>query len=384
MWQATIQSSWACTCAALALAWVAPGCGSTAQSTSSAASTSASTGDEVSTGAELVDLVVLNELQQGPGNITVTPDGRVFVSQHQFYEPEVPVVLVKADGEVVPIITDGALDAVLGIQSDDEGVVWMLDNGLRSGTEPQLLAWDSRDGQRLMFIDLGEVTAKDSFVNDLVVDDTHRSLYIADPAGGSNAAIIVVDFEEQLARRVLEGHESVVPEDVDLVIDGTPVRIRQPDGSELAPRVGINPIAADADNEWLYYGPMHGHSMYRVRTSDLRDPTLSAEELAARVERWADKPICDGISIDTAGNIYISDLAANAIGVIDAERNYRVLVSDPRLSWPDAFSYGPDGRMYVVANQLHRSATLNAGTDASKPPYRVLTFKPLAPGVVGR
>jgi sugar lactone lactonase YvrE len=129
---------------------------------------------------------------------------------------------------------------------------------------------------------------------------------------------------------------------------------------------------------------MHSRSMYRVRTSDLRDTTLSAEDLAGRVERWADKPICDGISMDRAGNIYISDLAANAIGVIDAERQYRVLVSDPRLSWPDAFSYGPDGRMYTVANQLHKSATLNAGSDASEPPYLVLTFQPLAPGVVGR
>lgn len=381
MSQANIQLSWARACAALALACVAPGCGGAAQSTSSGAGTGSPADNDPGAG---VDLKVLHELQQGPGNITVTPEGQVLVSLHQFYGPEVPVARIGAGGALEPVITDGALDAVLGIQSDAEGVVWMLDNGLRSGTTPQLMAWDSPNDQRLLFIDLGEATPDNAFVNDLVVDSDHDAVYIADPAGGSNAAIIVVDLKTDSVRRVLEGHKSVVPEDVDLVIDGTPVRIRQPDGSEIRPRVGINPIAADADNEWLYYGPMHGRSMYRVRTSDLRDPALSAEALAGRVERWADKPICDGISMDRAGNIYISDLAANAIGVIDAERRYRVLVSDPRLSWPDAFSYGPDGRMYTVANQLHKSATLNAGTDASEPPYLVLSFQPLAPGVIGR
>lgn len=379
-----MHMSWTRACVALALACATPGCGG-AQTTPPSADTGSVAGSDVSDeGGHDVDLAVVHELQQGPGNITVTPEGMVVLSLHQFYQPEVRVARIGEGGALVPVVDDGALDSVLGVQSNDEGVVWMLDNGMRSSKAPQLMAWDSRDNQRLLFIDLGQVTHDDAFVNDLVVDDDHDFLYIADPAGGSNAAIIVVDWKNERVRRVLEGHESVVPEDVDLIIDGTPVRIRQADGSEIRPRVGINPIAADANNEWLYYGPMHGHSMYRVRTSDLRDPSLSPEELAARVERWADKPICDGISMDRAGNIYISDLAANAIGVIDADRNYRVLVSDPRLSWPDAFSYGPDGRMYVVANQLHRSAALNAGTNASEPPYQVLSFRPLAPGVIGR
>lgn len=329
-------------------------------------------------------LEVVAEVPKGPGNITVTPEGMIVMSLHQFYAPDMPVVRLGSDGKLLPFAQAASLDSVLGIQADRDGVVWMLDNGMRSKKTPKLVAWNSRHDRQEREVDLGAVTPDNAFVNDLVVDRDHDAIYIADPAGGANAALIVVDLATGSQRRVLEGHASVVPEDMDLVIDGTPVRIRQPDGNEVRPRVGVNPIAADARNEWLYYGPMHGVRMYRVRTSDLRDASLPAEELARRVEVWADKPICDGISMDAAGNIYISDLAANAIGVIDADRRYHILVADARLSWPDAFSFGPDGYLYTVANQLHRSAVLNAGKDTSRPPYHVLRLKPLAAGIVGR
>ncbi len=52
--------------------------------------------------------------------------------------------------------------------------------------------------------------------------------------------------------------------------------------------------------------------------------------------------------------------------------------------WVDAFSFGADGNYYVVTNQLHLSAPLNGGKNASKPPFQIWKFKPLAPGRVGR
>jgi sugar lactone lactonase YvrE len=327
---------------------------------------------------------VVAELDQGPGNITVTPDGRILVSLHQFYHHDIRVAKLGDDGQLDSFAAAANLNSVLGLQADANGVVWLLDNAMRNGAERRLVGWQASENRLVADIKLTGVTTDNAFLNDLAVDPERGTAYIADPAGNTDAAIIVVDLVNGSARRVLEGHESVMAEDIDLIIDGTPVRIRADDGTEMRPRVGINPIAIDRQGEWLYYGPMHGRSMYRVRTADLRNSALATEELASRVQRWSDKPICDGISIDDAGNLYLGDLANNAIGVIDADGNYRVLMADPRLSWVDAFSFGTDGYLYAVANQLHRSAVLNGGEAATIPPYLILRFKPLAMGTSGR
>jgi sugar lactone lactonase YvrE len=329
-------------------------------------------------------LEVVAELAQGPGNITVTPDGQILVSLHQFYNHDIRVARLDDNAQLTPFAAAANVNSVLGLQADANGVVWLLDNAMRNGTERRLVGWHASGNRPVADIDLSSVTTDSAFLNDLAVDPGRNTVYIADPAGNADAAIIVVNTASGIARRVLEGHESVMAEDMDLVIDGMPVRIRAEDGTEIRPRVGINPIAIDKQGEWLYYGPMHGRSMYRVRTADLHNSELTAEELAARVERWADKPICDGISIDDAGNLYLGDLAGNAIGVIGPDRNYRILIADPRLSWVDAFSFGPDGYLYTVANQLHRSAVLNGGEAATIPPYLILRFKPLATGTTGR
>ena len=330
------------------------------------------------------DLSVVTELSKGPGNITVTPSGEIIVSLHQFFGYDVRVASINDKSQLVPFAAAANVNSVLGLQADSDGVVWLLDNAMRGGRTRRLVGWDASQDRRVADIDLTAVTTGNSFLNDLAVDPIRKTVYIADPAGGADAAIIVVDVVRESARRILQGHKSVIPEDIDLVIDGKPVRIRADDGTEIRPRVGVNPIAIDKDGEWLYYGPMHGRSMYRVRTADLRNAELAPTDLAAKVERWSDKPICDGISVDNAGNVYLGDLASNAIGVIGPDREYRVLIADPRLSWVDAFSFGQDGYLYTVANQLHRSAILNGGEAATQLPFLVLKFRPPSAGTVGR
>ena len=347
---------------------------------------------------------IVAKVTQGPGNITVTPDGRIIVSLHQFYETQNRVVEVSKDGKLTPFPnvewSQGrdnkgvGLDAVLGIQSDPNGVVWMLDNGMRGGLTPQLVGWNTRTNKLEEVISLpSPATTADSFLNDLAVDFTNQVVYITDTEN-KKPALIVVDLSEGKARRVLTGDVSVKPEDVDLIVEGKPTQRKQPDGTLIKPRVGANPIALDAKNEWLYYGPMNGKRLYRIRTADLRNPKLNDEDLAKRVEDYAAKPNCDGISIDRENNIYITDLAANAIGVIRSDRpsvgnaqtkpSYEQLVSEPWMSWIDALSFGPDGYLYSVINQLHRTPALNGGKNDTKPPFLIIRVKPLADGIVGR
>lgn len=328
-------------------------------------------------------LEVFAELQQAPGNLTVTPDGQVVMSLHQFYNPEYPVAEYQ-NGSVSPLLPQGAenlvTSSVLGILSDSNGIVWILDNAMGSNRPPQLVGWDTESDELYTTISLADATPPGSFINDLRIDETTQTAFITDPAGGDNAALIVVDLETGEARRVLEGHYSVTPEPIDLFVEGNPLLSRTDERTYQRPNVGVDAIALDPNNEWLYYGSIHGTSLYRIRTADLTDASLSATQLAERVEKYADKPMCDGILMDGAGNIYLGELSANAIGVITPDREYRRLIEDPRLSWVDDFEFSADGQtIYAVANQLHLSAPLNAGVEAGEPPFYIFEFEPLAP-----
>jgi sugar lactone lactonase YvrE len=336
---------------------------------------------------------ILAKLDNGPGNVTVTDSGRIIMSMHQFYHPQYTVVeyknnvLVPFPNEELSAAASKAelkLDSVLGIRSAN-GIVWMLDNGMHSGVTPKLVGWDTRSNKLHQVILLPPpVAPKDEFVNDFTVDTKHNHIYISDPAGGSNAALIVVDLNTGTARRVLEGHAGVIPEDVDLLIGNVAIQVKDQAGKLSRPHIGVNPITEDLNNEWVYFGPMHGHNLYRIKADDLVNEALSAKVLANRVQRYSDKPISDGISIDKDNNIYLGELAANAIGVISADKKYRRLSQCPNLSWVDSFSFGPAGQLYAVVNRLHQSATLNGGVEIAKPPFFLLQVKALAAGLPGR
>ena len=345
-------------------------------------------------------LETVAELQVCPGNITVTPDSRIIISLHPFYSPRNRVVEITKDGKLVPFPDAGwnsgamgkdSLDSVLGVQCDTNGVVWMLDNGIRGGSLPKLVGWDTVKNRLSKTIHLKPpvvprepIFPDNAFFNDLAVDLTHKAIYISHSAGVEESALIVVNLDTGEARRVLQGHASMIPERRNLQMNGKVLNFTMPDSGRLKMLIGVNPIALDSTNDWLYYGTMNGENMYRIRTSDLTNVDLTYDQLAQRAERYSEKPICDGISLDNAGNIYVSDLQADSIGVIRPDRSYSVLVTDPRISWPESFSFGPDGYLYFVASQLHLSAPLNEGKNKSRPPFYVFRIKALASGVIGR
>lgn len=351
-------------------------------------------GNSSASGAD--DLEIVARLDQAPGNLTVTSDARIIVSLHQHFNPDLRVVEVLEGGKLAPFPNSDwnavnspdsqRLDSVLGVQYDTKGVLWMLDNGMRSGITPKLVGWDIKQDRLYKVIELPKpITLENSFLNDLAVDRDSDHIYIADPTRGDQAAIIVVHIPSGSARRVLEAHPSVMPEPLDLFIDQTPALIRRPDGSTFRPKVGINPIALDSDNSWLYYGPMFGTAMYRVPTADLINTTMPPSQLAESVQRFGNKPISDGSSMNHDGEIYISDIGNNAIGLINRQGSYVQLFQDDALiNWPDAFSFGPDDWCYVVINQLHRGPVLNAGSDESVPPFLIARFKQDTGGVIGR
>jgi sugar lactone lactonase YvrE len=345
---------------------------------------------------------VIAKLADRPGNLAVTPDGRIIMSLHPFGSSKYKVVELFPDGTTEPFPNaqwsqspdkNGVgFNAVIGLESDRNGVVWMLDKGGAKDSVPKLVAWDTQKNKLVQVIQIPEPAFQpNSFMQDLAVDLDHQAVYIADMSRGdlvgvSNPAIVVVDIKTGVSRRALIDHLSLQPEQgANFLIDSKALMVSDGKGGLVQPELGLNPITIDAQNEWVYYGAMNSRSLYRVRTKDLLDTNFSPAKIGTKVERYGDKAVSDGISIDGAGNVYITDVNANAIGVTTPDGNYRVLYQDNAvLSWADGMSYGADGHFYVTVNQLHRNPALNGGKDASKPPYLIVRFKPIASGSVGR
>ncbi|WP_350334924.1 L-dopachrome tautomerase-related protein [Coralliovum pocilloporae] len=340
--------------------------------------------------AQQIETYLEFEKAMPPGNLAIGPDGRMFMSVHEFYGPELRVVEVMKDGSTRPYPTEGwarapkedgdGLKGVLGLRADRQGILWMLD-GQGDGHAGRVVGWNTRTEKLHAIHYLGQpVTRPTSFLNDLAVDRDHNAIYISDTGDGQNSALIVLDLETGRARRVLEGSKVTTPEDTPMIIDGKEVLL----GGNPA-KIGVNPITVDPTNSWVYFAPMTASAMYRVRTDDLLNETLSDAELESRVVRYGDKPISDGSTVDVAGNVYITAMTDNAIGVTRPDGSYDVLFqSDETLSWPDGFAIGPDGYVYATVNELHRSPVLNGGKDASTGNFRIVRFPALGQGVSGR
>jgi len=148
-------------------------------------------------------------------------------------------------------------------------------------------------------------------------------------------------------------------------------------------RIAVDSIALDTRGEWLYYGAVTGDRLYRVRTRDLTDTALAPAALAARVEEFAAKTLSDGLTMDVQDNIYLSDMEHSAIVRLGQDRRLTTLLKDARLRWPDGFSFGPGGWLYVTCSSLQNVLFVGADELRAHAPYQIFRFQPGVDGVAG-
>lgn len=352
--------------------------------------------------AERVTIVA--ELKKQPGNIGFTPDNRLIFSYHPFAKSDIRVAELMKDGTVKPFPNaswnDPAspdsmrFDNVLGVRGYSDGLVWVLDMGGRSNSVPKIVAWDTRKNALARIIYLPPpISHAKSFLDDFAVDRKHNVIYMTDASIGDDegAALIVIDLKTGNARRVLAGDKSLIADRNEPIRAGGPTgaiaQFKDKNGKMVDLFVGADGIVTDKNDEWLYFCALSSRTMYRIKTSYLRDETLDDQALSTKIERYSDKTVNGGITIDNENNIYSTDLENGGIGVIGKDRKHRPYLSainltmpdghlsDDKLTNADGVSFSPDGYIYSTMTYMRPD---------NQAKFYIVKYKSIASSVLGK
>lgn len=322
-------------------------------------------------------LEVVSEMNIRPGNVAVNNKGVVYSTIHPLGNPSMQLVIIK-DPKTIEAFpnsswqrkadqkaTASSFDTPLGITTDENGNVWVIDMGLNLG-QTRLFCFNSESKEIIFSLTFpDEVAPKGSFIQDLAVDIKNGFIYLADIA---NPGIVVVNIKTKAVRR-LKQHPSFLSEDVDAVIDFEIINF----GGKPA-RVGINPITISADKETVFYGAMNGKTWYSISAKAIRD-NKKEDVILATIKKVGNKPISDGVATDKNGNHYFTNLNDKGIDIWNAKtKKLAPFIRDSRLLWLDNVSlYGE--YLYIAVNQLHKTPAFTSTTDLGKPPYFIYRIK---------
>ena len=328
--------------------------------------------------------------------VTVSKDGRIFVSFPRWTEDSEVSVAELKDGTLTPF-PDAAWNAwrnarkdevsakdhwvcVQSVVADPQGNVWVLDPAAPA------MAAVVKDGPKLVEIDLktnkpGRTIAFDesvapqgSYLNDVRFSPDGKTAYLTD--SGARGALVVVDLDSGRSRRVLDGDPSTQPDkSVTVTYDGKP--LRRPDGRGV--EFAADGLALSPDGKTLYWQAIKGKTLHSIPTEALTGWLTSAvvpsgladKSLSGKVETVGENGPADGLIIARRdGRMYVTAPEENAVKVRDLSAQGgtpTILVQDARLRWPDTFAEGPDGTLYVPPSHIQDSAFYKPDAPAALP-----------------
>jgi sugar lactone lactonase YvrE len=301
---------------------------------------------------ELIEILYSDHKWTG---VAVSQQGRKFVNFPRWSSIPFSVVEV-VDSQLVPYPDtewntwnastppENHFVCVQSVYIDKENNLWILDPASISGTVvpggAKLIKVDLQTDSitQIIYFD-NQIAPGQSYLNDVRVDTLTNYAYITESGLG---AIIVVDLNQGISRRLLQNHFSTKAENITLNINGQPVNfVIHADG-----------LALTNDGTYLYYKALTGRNLYRIEAASLRDTTLTNTQLENAVEFVMEAMPCDAIEFDPAGHLYFTSIEDNSIYRMMPGDTLSLVLSDDRLKWPDSFSITPGGDIYVTTSRI--------------------------------
>ncbi|GJD62107.1 L-dopachrome tautomerase-related protein [Methylobacterium frigidaeris] len=328
--------------------------------------------------------------------VTVARDGRIFVNFPRWSEDAPVSVAEVKDGKPVPYPDAGwnswrnarqdEVDpkthfvCVQSVVADAQDRLWVVDAAapamaavVKDG--PKLVGIDLKTNQVVKTIPFDTATVMQaSYINDVRISPDGKTAYLTD--SGAEGALIVVDIDSGAAKRVLSGHPSTMPDkSVTVTYDGQP--LRRPDGRGVA--FSADGIALSPDGKTLYWQAIKGKTLYSLPTDALTGwataavvpEMLTDRTLGSKIVTVGENGPADGLLISRKdGRMYVTSPQDDAVKVRDLTNSgagLTTLVQDKQLRWPDTFSEGPDGTIYVTTSHIQDSADYKPGAPISLP-----------------
>ena len=327
------------------------------------------------------------ELEYPPGMVTVSPDNRLFFSYHMLHQPERfndATIFEWINNESIPfpnIEEQEKFNGAMGVVTDTHNRLWIIVPGTDRKPFTKLYAYDINSKELLVDHKFPDGTAL--FSQDMRVSPDGNTVYLADTGlfKFKPGSIIVFDVKKKSSRILLEGHESVSPQN--WVIRKQNGELNKLFFGLITWSVGVDGIALTHDGEWLYYATMTHDSAYRVRTEYLQDTTLSADELATKVEFVGHKPMSDAVELDKDNNLIITDVENGGLAMLTPDGELSTLVKKPEINWADSVTVAQDGTIYFTDSHLTSlmDSTMSAA-ELSKikatGPYFIYRISPVA------
>jgi len=336
------------------------------------------------------EVETVTQLDLPPGNVAVSPEGRVFFTYLPQARPGVKVAELVA-GKVLPFPDEAfqkrrpgrlGFDTVLSIRIDRQNRLWALDYGSHGSRRPYLFAFDLTTRELVHSFRFSPALAPvGSMLNDFQVDPTGARIYIADTSIiRQRPALIVYDVPTRSACRLLEREPAVSNGPYDVYVHGNRVGLLK---GLLPLKFGVDSICLDREGEWLYFKALNSGTLCRIRTADIDRFRTCPVALAARIEQYAQVPLSDGITTDLRGNIYLTDIEHSAVVRLSPNGDLETLIKDKHIRWPDGLGFGPGGWLYVTGSALNEVLARPKWRVRAHGPYPIFRFRPGEVGVPG-